>query len=294
MKNLKNILLMFCAFSLVFSCDNDGGTSNIELTEVAIPNLAKTANSETIINLNNLTSGQSVALDFNVEIAQGQGNFSSVDIVGFYETADGQIYNAVLEADAQLPAQYTLTEADIVNAFTELNTVDDIKLADVLSITARFTLNNGLVFDIIDEDGSRGTGTNIQNNVLFNAIITYPVSCPTALEGDYTSNVIATNDSSLVTTKPVTITQTSAGTYALSDGSAEVFAGTLIALQFTDVCGTISVDSPSISFPGQADFIDNGSSLDPETGIITLDLEYTASSCCGLPGIKWTLELVPN
>lgn len=294
MKNFKYILLLFCALSLTYSCENDGGLSNIDLVEAAIPNISKVDDTATIIDLNSLTAGNPVTLSFNVEVAQGEGNYTTADVVGVYKTASGLVYNAVLESDAQLPAQYTLTETDLVAAFDEINSISDIQLGDVLSITTRFTLNNGLVFDVIDSDGSSGTGTNIQNNVLFNPIITYPVSCPTALEGEYTSNVIATTDSSLVQTKQVTIEQTSAGTYALSDGSAEVFAGTLIALRFTDVCGVISVDSPSISFPGQADFIDNGSSLDPETGIITLDLEYTASSCCGLPGIKWTLELVPN
>lgn len=294
MKNFKYILLLFCTLSLTYSCENDGGLSNIDLVEAAIPNITKVENSATIINLNSLTAGDPVALTFLVEVAQGEGSYTSADVVGVYKTATGLVYNAVLEANAQLPAQYTITEMDLVAAFAELNTISDIKLGDVLSITTRFTLNNGLVFDVLDSDGSNGTGTNIQNNVLFNAIATYPVSCPTALEGNYTSNLIATNDPTLVASKPVTITQTSAGTYSLSDGSAEVFAGTLIALQFTDVCGAISVSSPSISFPGQADFIDNGSSLDPVTGIITLDLEYTASSCCGLPGIKWTLELVPN
>ncbi|WP_242082678.1 hypothetical protein [Aestuariivivens sediminis] len=42
------------------------------------------------------------------------------------------------------------------------------------------------------------------------------------------------------------------------------------------------------------DYIDLGSSLDQDSGIITLDLEYTSGSCCGLPGIKYTLQLTPN
>lgn len=65
---------------------------------------------------------------------------------------------------------------------------------------------------------------------------------------------------------------------------------------FTDVCGTLTVATASVQYPGVVDFmvIGAGASLDQATGIITLPLAFTAGSCCGLAGIEYTLELTPN
>ena len=170
----------------------------------------------------------------------------------------------------------------------------DIELGDVLSITAKHTLDNGTVLNIINPDGTFGVGSNIQTTVLFNIVVTYPVACATELQGNYTSVVLSTNTTGLRSPQPVTITQPSFGTYVLSDGTADIFGPDFpIGLKFTDVCNTLSVATSSVQYPGQVDFIDNGATLDPETGVIIMNLEYTSSSCCGLAGISYTLELTP-
>ena len=296
MKKIQIILLALVVTMLGVSCEDDGGTSVIPLTDGAVPNMVKSATAETILDLVKINNGEDVTLGFTAEVAQG--NPASTDIVGIYITAAGPIYTGTLFSDVSLPQDFTLTVDDILAAFTELSSSADVALGDNLVVTTRFTMDDGTVLDIVNADGTSNTGTNIQTTVLFTTVINYPVSCPTMLEGNYISTVIASNlniAANFRSPQPVTITQPSAGTYILSDGTADIFGPDFpIGLQFTDVCGTITVASPSVQYPGVVDYIDNGATLDPVTGVIIMDLEYTAGSCCGLPGIKWTLELVPN
>ncbi|MBQ4804285.1 hypothetical protein J8L88_15585 [Aquimarina sp. MMG015] len=297
MKKIKIITFILIIAGLISSCENDGGTSFVPLNDGAVPNMQKSATGESIIDLVKINNNEPVNLEFSAEIAQG--NPASADIVAVYQTIAGPVYYSVLFSDVTLPMDVTMSTDDIVGAFAEINNSSDIKLGDVLFITTRFTMPDGTVLNILNEDGTSNTGSNIQTTVLFTTVISYPVSCPTMLEGNYTSTVVASNLSipaNFISPQQVTITQPSAGTYVLNDGTAGIFgAATPIGLQFTDVCGTITVATQSTSFPGQVDFDQgNGTNLDPVTGIITLELAYTSGSCCGLPGITYTLELVPN
>lgn len=296
MKKIQ-IVLLTLVIIIGISCENDGGTSVIPLNDGAVPNMVKSPTAEQFIDLVKIINGETVNLGFNAEVAQG--NPASIDIVGVYTTLAGSVYNAVLFSNVTLPQDFTMTSDDIVAAFAELNSTSDILLGDILTITTRFTMADGTVLNIVNDDGTSNTGTNIQTTVLFTTIITYPVSCPTMLEGNYISTVISSNVSipaNFRSPQPVTITQPSAGTYILSDGTADIFGPNFpIGLQFTDVCGTITVAAPSVQFPGAVDFVQGpGTNLDSDTGIITLDLTYAANSCCGLPGIQYTLELVPD
>jgi hypothetical protein len=298
MRNLKFKIFTIIIAVLGFSCENDGGTSVIELDRGAVPNMVKAAGGETIIDLVRLNNGENIALAFSADIAQG--NPASIDIVGVLTTLAGPVYTGTLFSNVSLPEDFTVTISDVVASISEINSASDISLGDVLTITTRFTMADGTVLNIVDPDGTSGTGTNLQTTVLFTTVINYPVSCPTSLEGNYTSTVISSNlniAANFRSPQPVTITQPAAGTYILSDGTADIFGPDFpIGLTFTDVCGTITVATASVQFPGVVDFMEigAGASLDQTTGIITLPLEYTAGSCCGLPGIQWTLELTPN
>lgn len=296
MKNIKYIILILTLASISFSCEDDGGTSFRLLEEGVVPDLNLQANSDVLFDLTRINLGENVQVSFSVDVAQG--TTTSTDIMGYYYTATGNVYNAVLFSNISLPSDYTLSVNDVVAEFSEITTVDDIQLGDALSITTRFTRPDGMVLSLLNDDGTDNFSSNIKNSGLFNAVLRIPVSCPTMLEGNYISTVTASNldiPSNFRSPQPVTITQPSSGTYALSDGTADIFGPDFpIGLNFTDVCGAISVLSPSIDFPGLVDYIDRGSSLDQDTGVITLNLEYTSGSCCGLPGIQWTLELTPS
>ena len=254
MKTNKYIILLLTILAFTYACDDDGGDSKIDLIDAAIPNMTKSDGSELILDLNRIANGEVITISFNAELAQG--NPEKTDVVGVLVTLAGPIYTAVLDENAALPQVYSLTTDDIVAAFSQLNSADDLALGDVLNITTRYTLDNGLIIDIIDEDGSSGTGTNPQNNVLFNPVIAYPVSCPSDLSGNYTvvSSGFSTdgapiNNPLVNFSYDVVLTDNGGGSYTISDGVAGVYqdwycapygycfetAGT-----FTDVCGSLS------------------------------------------------------
>ncbi len=255
MKKIRNILLVASTIFFAISCEDDGGTSVIPLDEGAVPNMAKLQTADQIIDLIKVTNGDPVSLGFSAEVAQGSP--ASADIIGIYTAISGPVYRANLFTNATLPGEFSVTVPDIVSAFAELNSADDIQVGDVLTITTRFTMDDGTILEILSPDGvSGGTGTNIATTVLFNTLINYPVSCPSSLGGTYrvVSSGFSTDgapvNNPLVNFEyTVTLTDNGGGSYAISDGVAGVYqdwycapygycfetAGT-----FTDVCGTLS------------------------------------------------------
>jgi hypothetical protein len=255
MKTNKYIILIIAVLALTYGCDDDGGDSKIDLIEAAVPNVVRAENSEAFIDLIELIAGNEVSLSFSVDIAQGSP--AKTDVVGVLATAAGPVYTAVLDENAQLPSNYTITTNDLVAAFAELNSPTDLQLGDVLSISTRFTLSNGLVVDIVDADGSSGTATNIQSNTaLFNTVISYPVSCPSDIAGNYTvvSSGFSTdgapvNNPLVNFSYDIVLTDNGGGNYTISDGVAGVYQDWYCAPygycfetegNFTDICGTIS------------------------------------------------------
>lgn len=244
------------------SCEDDGGTSAIELIEGAVPNMIKSESTDGFLDLTKIQAGQNVSISFSADIAQGDP--ASGDVVGVYTTVAGDVYNATLDENVSFPADYTLSANDIVAAFSELTSLDDLGLGDVLSITTRFTLDNGTVLNIINPDGTSNTGSNIRSTVLFTTVINYPVSCPSDLAGTY--NVLSSgfstdsgpaNNPIVDFPYTVTITDDGGGAYTISDGVAGIYIEWYSIYgysfetpgNFTDVCGNLS-GSWSTSFTG--------------------------------------------
>jgi len=220
MKKIKFILLIMVIGFIGVSCDDDGGTSVIPLAEGAVPDMTKSASTDQIIDLVKVINGDPVSFGFNVAVAQG--NPASTDIVGYYRTAAGSIYTSVLFSNVTLPQDFTMTSADVIAAFAEITSSDDILLGDILTITTRFTMADGTVLNILNDDGTSNTGTNIQTTVLFTTAINYPVSCPSDLGGVY--NVISNGDNTdgqppaIDVPYTVTLTDNGGGSYTISDG----------------------------------------------------------------------------
>ncbi|PHS34732.1 MAG: hypothetical protein COA92_02300 [Sulfurovum sp.] len=250
MKKIKLVLLILVIGFIGVSCDDDGGTSVTPLDEGAVPNMTKSASTDQIIDLVKVINGDPVSFGFNVAVAQG--NPVSTDVVGYYRTAAGPIYNAVLFSNVTLPQDFTMTTNDVVAAFAELTSTDDVVLGDVLTITTRFTMDDGTVLNIINDDGTNNTGTNIQTTVLFTTVINYPVSCPSDIGGVY--NVISNGDNTdgqppaIDVPYTITLTDNGGGSYTISDGVAGVYIFWYsiygytfeTAGNFTDICGTLS------------------------------------------------------
>jgi len=196
MKNLKIILAFMMLATFIVSCDDDGGTSVVDLKEGAIPNFTFSDTNPTIIDLNLVSTGNHMEFGYTVDVFQG--NVSSADVVGFYKTVGGDIYGPVtFESDiTTFPADFTLTTNEILAGFSELNDLNDFKLADELFLTTIFQLADGSELKLFDDDGSRLFGSDILTSAFYNVVASYPVGCP--LNGKFTGDykVTMTGDSS--------------------------------------------------------------------------------------------------
>lgn len=278
MKNFKLFLITIALATFTISCEDDGGTSNfVSLDLGAVPNMTKSSSTDAFYNLIKLNNGENVSVTFNAEVAQGDP--ASADVVGIYTTASGAVYSSTIFSNVTLPQEFNLSVNDIIAAFSELNDPSDIQVGDNIALTTRFTMNDGTVLNILNNDGTSGTGANIQTTVLFTTVINYPVSCPSDLGGVY--DVISNGENTAGIPPAVdfpytiTLTDNGGGSYTMSDFAAGVYilwyTGFGLTFEqpgtFTDVCGTIG-----------GDFTDAWGQTVPVTGSVnedgTIDLRW--------------------
>lgn len=249
MKKMR-FIFAFLAMGLltIASCEDDGGDSVISLNEGAVPNILKVTGSNTFIDLIALESGEETTINFTVD--KGQGNIASMDVVLFYKSGT-TVYRTVLESNVTtFPKAYSLTQFDIIEAFTELNSAADFQVGDVLSVSADITLTNGSKLNILNNDATPNFGQDIANSAVYKVFQNYIVSCPSDLGGTY--NFVSTNigePGGFVVPGPetgtVTFTDNGGGVYAISDGSFggwEALYGPPGASGVTliDICNTLS------------------------------------------------------
>lgn len=256
MKKIKLIFTILAISLLVTSCDNDGGDSKLDLEVGAVPDINKIDDTDSFINLLALNDGATIDLGFTIKV--GQGEISSLDVIGFYVKGNGDVYRAVLANDlTTFPATFNLSQNDLFEAFAELNSASDFEIGDKLIVTADMLLKNGSVINILNTDASTNYGQDIANSQKYTVTQTFNVSCPSELEGTYSvlssgssTDTGPTADENPITNHPytVTITAKGGGDYTMSDG----FGGLYIlwydiygidgdsAGSFSDVCNVIS------------------------------------------------------
>lgn len=176
MKKIKTIFTAILLASMVFSCESDGGTSVIKLTEGATPNIKKISTTDQGLNVVALRNGQNINLGLTVSV--GSGDVVSMDIVGIY-TKGTVVEKAVLKANVSgFPATVNITQTDLYSAFALLNSANDVALSDKLTITADLKLKDGRVIKMIDEKGVAKYGADVSNSLEFSVLQNYIVSCP--------------------------------------------------------------------------------------------------------------------
>lgn len=250
MKKIKLIFTTLAILLLMPSCENDGGDSKINFKNGALANIQKIGTSDSFIDLVAVNSGGEINLGFTVD--KGLGDFSSMDIIGFYTKADGMIYKATLVSNVTtFPTTFNISKTDLFDAFDELNTASDFELGDKLIITTQLTLKDGSIQKIINDDGSPNYSPNIASSSLYKVFQSYGVSCPSDLGGIYdfvTTNVKAPTGESAAgpLTGTVTFEDQGGGVYTISDASFGGWIGLYgpgnIAegVTLTDVCNKIA------------------------------------------------------
>ncbi|MFD1615658.1 hypothetical protein [Gelatiniphilus marinus] len=293
MRTIKNVLLITIIAFIGFSCENkDGGDSALVLEAGAVPNMTKAPGSDGIIDLVRLNSGEVLTIAFNADLAQGKMP-ASVDIIAAYVTLSGSAYTSTLASNVGLPIDYSLTTNDIIAAFSEINSADDIKLGDILRISTRFTMPDGRVLSILNDDGTDNTGTTLSNSKLVSIVINYPVSCPSNIGGTYLVSSTGTGCCGVAPITnyeyTVTVTDNGGGSYALSDYSGGAYDGLFCGPfgicgdasigNITDVCGTLNGSAPdccgdNIAFSGTVN--DDGTwSVEVSSGFINATSVWT-------------------
>lgn len=174
---------------MAVACENDGGDSVRETTEGTVPNIRKIAETDQGLNLLALNNGEDIDLGLTVDDVEGFGEFTSLDIIGFY-TKNGVVERAVLKANiTQFPTTLHFNQNDLYAAFTAINSAADIDILDKLLITAEVKQKDGTVLKLYSDKGAQLFGADIANSEIFKVSQTYIVSCPlddaSLFSGDY-------------------------------------------------------------------------------------------------------------
>lgn len=307
---------------LVVSACEDEDTIKFKLDDIpkgAVANFSTTENDDGFINLTNLDN---VNLEFSVDLrndlqqgddglTQGSGKLdgnlefapvSSVDIEVLWTRTNGEKYTGLISSLTSWPATITLDADDLIGAFDPgVIARDSLALGDQFQITAGFNFEDGRKMPgfVTSVDGTPTIAFSPsfanQPGLVMNLV--YLVTCPSDLAGNYTAELVSSNadPSNFRSPQPVTVTG-SGGVYQLSDGTLDIFGPDFpIGLAFSEICETITITPGSVDFPTQVIYVQGpGTTYDPDTGVITFDITYDATSCCGLAGIQYTFTITPN
>lgn len=182
---------MLFAF-IAFSCENDGGTSVINFTEAAVPNIKKIANTDQGLNIVALKAGQNINIGLTVSV--GAGDVESMDIIGIY-TKGTVVEKAILKTNVTgFPATVNISQTDLYNAFTLLNSANDVALSDKLVISADLKLKNGTVVKMFTDKGIANYGADVANSLEYSVLQNYIVSCPLTDASIFNGNYKVTAD----------------------------------------------------------------------------------------------------
>jgi len=320
---MKKFSLYICTLlvaTLTMQCvDEDKLLELSDFETGALPNFTQTANDDGFVDLLDIPNSQ---LEFTIDLrndleqdstgkVQGSGRLnpdlefsevSSIDIEVMWTNSDhGTRHSAIIENVSTWPATITVSPADLSVAFDPgVLPADSFELGDQLQFTAGFNMQDGrqLPGFVRARDGmpTIAYSANIINQIGLNYNLIYLVSCASDLAGNYTAELVASNQPPGTFVSPLDVTVTgSNGVYTISDGTMDIFGNFPIGLAFTEICGTITVTPASVGFPTQVIFTQGaGTTYDQNTGVITFDLAYDAASCCGLPGATWTFTATPK
>jgi hypothetical protein len=202
MKNIKIIFTSLLFLLIATSCEDDGGSSDIGVTEAGIPNVRKVATTDQGINIVALQNGEDINLGLTIDI--GTGDIASMDVIGYF-TKSGVVSRAVLQTGiTTFPTTVTYKRADLIKAFP---TLASFGLTDKLVITADVKLKNGTVYPMFTNTGTPNYGADVANSTVWKVSQTYTALCPledaSLFNGDYKVTADQWSDYTVGTIIPV-------------------------------------------------------------------------------------------
>ena len=305
---MKNIIIKYLTVAIIipllYSCATDdiGQVPDWNDNIGAVTNVAVNPD-RNFYNFLNPLDGEFYEFELTVD-GFGITDVNSVDLYIQYTDADGAIDPITNEI---VPLVFDRVFLSSVNSFPITIQIPATDVAAVYEMsTGDFDLGDGFLVDFELNTADGRTLTYALQSDLCNEPLQSPaggcsvawsVACPSNLAGSYTAEIVSSTEPLTDFVSPLQVTVTgSAGQYVITDGTMAIFGtDTPIGLRFTEICNTITVSAESVEFPTLVIFDQGpGTSFDPNTGVITFDIIYNGSSCCGLPGIEYTFTATPN
>lgn len=268
---------------IAFSCDDDGGTSNIGAVEGATPNINKVATSDQGINIVALQNGGDVNLGLTLQVATG--DVSSMDVVAFF-TKSGVVSKATLQANVTtFPTQLKYTKTELIKAFP---TFASFGLNDKLVISADVKLKDGTVLKMFSDNGQALYGADVANSTLWKVAQTYTALCPLSdaslFNGNYKVTADAWQDYSIGDIVPVVYNPANGQFVFRILNTANPY---LINASTSYIIGTINPATNAVTVtsneqwnygPGQVYTVTGTGTVGSCTGDINLKIRFSGSS----------------
>jgi hypothetical protein len=233
----------------------------------------------------NFLDYQASHLSFDVE-RLGSEEIARVDVhITFNNSQTGESEEIEYAQVSSFPQQFEFTFNELLALFgPNVVTEDTLSLGDSFQVWGNALLADGRYLD-----GGYSPSVVANDPV----ILTYNVACASDLAGVYDlTRISGTSTASVLPNQ--TIIQRGQGYYELPDITMEFFPDTPVRYRFTDFCGNLVADPESEDYGGQVVVFFNSATVDQTTGVITIDLEYVGTSCCGLLGNKLKFIATPK
>jgi len=267
------------------SCTDDDKNPLPAITRSSIPVFAQDGNDTGFIDFLNFDASN---LSFTVD-KKGSQEVKSIDVtITFNNAQTGESKTIVYNTVTTFPQQVALSFEDLIGLFEPtVLTKDTLGLGDSFVIGGNVLLADNRYL-------SGGYSPSITGNDP--VFLTYNVACASALAGTYDLTLVSGTNGEATSLTNQTITAISPGYYEISDGTMDIFGPNFpVKYRFTDICGNLTADPGSVDYGTQIALKFNaGTVVDPVTGVITFDIEYTPVSCCGLAGIKTVYKATPK
>jgi hypothetical protein len=285
MKNQIRYITIILLAVFIGSCEDEEKYPLPQITRGSIPVFTPGATDTGFINFIDMDA---TTVSFTVD-KDGTEEVENIDVLVIFNNAEtGETHTATYSTIADFPQDVSLTIDQLLGVFEpEIVTKDTLGLGDSFVIAGNVLLADGRYLE-----GGYSPSV-VANESVF---LIYNVACESDLAGAYDFTLVSGTNGEAASLTNQTITQITPGTYELSDGTMDIFGPNFpVKYRFTDVCGTLTAAAASVDYGGQIAFrFTPGTSIDPVTGEITFAIEYLASACCGLAGIKTVYKATPK